>query len=129
MLNYMSESKSVFKLDELEKKLKKACGITSQSVKEILLSLVDDNLVDHDKIGIGNYYWALPSKLVAKKQNMLEKKQQEIINLKDSIEHNKKRKIELISTRKQDDQRTIKLKKLKDLKATRRTRTKTTNIC
>ncbi len=32
-----------------------------QSVKEVLQSLVDDNLVDFDKIGSGNFYWALPS--------------------------------------------------------------------
>jgi hypothetical protein len=31
-------------------------------VKEVLQSLVDDNLVDFDKIGSANFYWALPSK-------------------------------------------------------------------
>ncbi len=32
------------------------------SVKEILQSLVDDDLVDTDRIGTSNYFWAFPSK-------------------------------------------------------------------
>ena len=32
------------------------------SVKEVLQSLVDDNLVDTDKIGTSIYFWAYPSK-------------------------------------------------------------------
>ena len=37
-------------------------GITSMSVKEILQSLVDDGMVDTDKIGTCVYFWAFPSK-------------------------------------------------------------------
>ena len=33
----------------------------SQSVKEILQSLVDDDLVCYDKIGSANFYWSFPS--------------------------------------------------------------------
>ena len=33
-----------------------------QSVKDVLQSLCDDNLVDFDKIGSANFHWALPSK-------------------------------------------------------------------
>lgn len=36
--------------------------IASMSVKEVLQSLVDDNLVDTDKIGTSIYFWAYPSK-------------------------------------------------------------------
>ena len=32
------------------------------SVKEILQSLVDDGMVDSDKIGTSIYFWAFPSK-------------------------------------------------------------------
>lgn len=32
------------------------------SVKEVLQTLVDDNLVDTDKIGTSIYFWAYPSK-------------------------------------------------------------------
>ena len=34
----------------------------SMSVKEILQSLVDDALVDAERIGTSNYFWAFPSK-------------------------------------------------------------------
>ena len=36
--------------------------LASMSVKEVLQSLVDDNLVDTDKIGTSIYFWAYPSK-------------------------------------------------------------------
>ena len=32
------------------------------SVKEVLQSLVDDSMVDTEKIGTSVYFWALPSK-------------------------------------------------------------------
>jgi len=32
------------------------------SVKDILTSLVDDGMVDTDKIGTSVYFWAFPSK-------------------------------------------------------------------
>lgn len=36
--------------------------IVSQTVKDVLQGLIDDNLVDQDKIGASNIYWAFPSK-------------------------------------------------------------------
>ena len=33
------------------------------SVKDVLQSLVDDGLVDTDRIGTSNYFWAFPSKV------------------------------------------------------------------
>lgn len=36
----------------------------SMSVKDILQSLVDDALVDSDRIGTSNYFWAFPSKAI-----------------------------------------------------------------
>ena len=38
-------------------------GIVSQSVKDVVQSLVDDNLVNTDKIGTSVYFWAFPSKV------------------------------------------------------------------
>ena len=36
-------------------------GAVAQSVKDVLQSLVDDNIVQTEKIGTSNYYWAFPS--------------------------------------------------------------------
>ena len=34
------------------------------SVKDVLQSLVDDGMVDTERIGTSNYFWAYPSKAV-----------------------------------------------------------------
>lgn len=46
-------------------------GIVAQSVKDVVQSLVDDNLVDTDKIGTSVYFWAFPSKATAHRQAKL----------------------------------------------------------
>ncbi|KAG8213803.1 meiotic nuclear division protein 1 [Butyriboletus roseoflavus] len=48
-------------LKELEKLGPKLKGIVSQSVKEVLQSLVDDGLVQSDKVGSSNFFWSFPS--------------------------------------------------------------------
>ena len=53
--------KEVLNLKEVEKFGAKK-GIVLQSVKDVNQSLIDDNLVETDRIGIGCYFWALPSK-------------------------------------------------------------------
>lgn len=59
-----------------------------QTVKEILQSLVDDFLVDYDKIGAGNFYWALPSKAKLKRLNIEE-------GLEKQLEESAQKKIRL----------------------------------
>ena len=49
-------------MKELEKQCQKEKGITSMSVKDIVTSLVDNGMVDTDKIGTSVYFWAFPSK-------------------------------------------------------------------
>ena len=39
--------------------------------KDVVQSLVDDNLVDTDKIGTSVYFWAFPSKALAQRQSQL----------------------------------------------------------
>ena len=83
MLDLFYEKKDFFLLKELEKiapkeKGGRSClkklqstpilsisssGIVSQSVKDVVQSLVDDDLVDTDKIGTSVYFWAFPSKV------------------------------------------------------------------
>ncbi|KAK7472550.1 Meiotic nuclear division protein 1 [Stygiomarasmius scandens] len=46
-------------------------GIVSQSVKEVLQSLVDDGLVQSDKIGSSNFFWSFPSQQGALIQSRL----------------------------------------------------------
>ncbi|KAG9009477.1 hypothetical protein FRB95_006729 [Tulasnella sp. JGI-2019a] len=61
MLEIFHESKDFFTLKDLEKLGPKLKGIVSQSVKEVVQSLVDDNLICSDKIGTSNFFWCFPS--------------------------------------------------------------------
>ncbi|KIJ67711.1 hypothetical protein HYDPIDRAFT_107183 [Hydnomerulius pinastri MD-312] len=61
LLEIFHESKDFYQLKELEKLGPKLKGIVSQSVKEVLQSLVDDGLVQSDKIGSSNFFWSFPS--------------------------------------------------------------------
>jgi len=54
-------SKDVFNLKDIEKLGAKE-GVVQQTIKDVLQSLVDDKIVEVDKIGSGNFYWAFPSK-------------------------------------------------------------------
>ncbi|KAF8070154.1 meiotic nuclear division protein 1 [Lyophyllum atratum] len=61
LLEIFHETKDFYQLKELEKLGPKMKGIVSQSVKEVLQSLVDDGLVQGDKIGSSNFFWSFPS--------------------------------------------------------------------
>ena len=50
-------------MQELESIGSKA-GVVSNTIKDVVQSLVDDRLVDVERIGSGNYYWAFPSKAI-----------------------------------------------------------------
>eukprot|EP00808_Paulinella_micropora_P001416 g26771.t1 len=95
MLEHMLTTKQVFTLKELEKVLPKQCGIVAQSVKEVLQSLVDDNMVDSDKIGSGNYFWALPSKATRQREGQIEKckRQLELLATQETELTEKKQKL------------------------------------
>ena len=79
MLEIFYESKEFYLLKDLEKIAPKQKGIVAQSVKDVVNSLVDDNLVDTDKIGTSVYFWAFPSKALSIRQARLS-------NLKEKLE-------------------------------------------
>ncbi|KAI0087994.1 meiotic nuclear division protein 1 [Irpex rosettiformis] len=72
LLEIFHETKDFYQLKELEKLGPKMKGIVSQSVKEVLQSLVDDGLVQADKIGSSNFFWSFPSQRGAMMQNRLD---------------------------------------------------------
>ncbi|KAF7488824.1 Meiotic nuclear division protein 1 -like protein [Sarcoptes scabiei] len=79
LLNFFHEKKNVFLLKELEKIVPKEKGIPFQSIKEVLESLVCDELVQSDKIGTSTFFWSFPS-------DSYQKKLQESKNLEISLE-------------------------------------------
>ncbi|KAJ4845588.1 Meiotic nuclear division protein 1 [Turnera subulata] len=60
ILQIFYDSQDFFLLKELEK-LGPKKGVITQSVKDVVQSLVDDDLVSKDKIGTSVYFWSLPS--------------------------------------------------------------------
>ncbi|XP_056418525.1 meiotic nuclear division protein 1 homolog isoform X1 [Hyla sarda] len=72
MMEIFFETKDVFQLKDLEKIAPKQKGITSMSVKDVLQSLVDDGMVDSERIGTSNYFWAFPSKALHARKRKLE---------------------------------------------------------
>lgn len=46
--------------------------------QEVNQSLVDDGLVDLDKIGAANFFWSFPSKVAVAKQNTVDSLEQDI---------------------------------------------------
>jgi len=72
MLEIFYESRDVYQLKDLEKIAPKLKGITSMSVKDVVTSLVDDGMVDTDKIGTSVYFWAFPSKVYSGKKRKID---------------------------------------------------------
>ncbi len=89
MMEIFYEKKDFFQLKELEKIAPKEKGIVQGTVKDVVQSLVDDGMVDTDKIGTSVYFWALPSKAInMKKQKLvqLESQSQELKKLRLDVE-------------------------------------------
>ncbi|XP_062386820.1 meiotic nuclear division protein 1 homolog [Sardina pilchardus] len=90
MMEIFFETKDVYQLKDIEKIAPKQKGITPMSVKDVLQSLVDDNMVDCERVGTSNYYWAFPSKAVnvrKRRIDELEKQHEEGKQKKIALQH------------------------------------------
>ena len=57
LLSIFHDTKSAFLLKDIEKMGAKR-GVVLQSIKDVLQSLVDDDLVNMEKIGASNIFWS-----------------------------------------------------------------------
>lgn len=71
LYQYMYNTGTIYNNSTIEHAAKPT-GISAMIIKNIVQALVDDNLVDTDKIGSSTYYWVFKSKL---SQNLLMKKE------------------------------------------------------
>ncbi|XP_056266211.1 meiotic nuclear division protein 1 homolog isoform X1 [Pseudoliparis swirei] len=120
MMEIFFETKDVFQLKDIEKIAPKTKGITPMSVKDVLQSLVDDNMVDCERVGTSNYYWAFPSKALNARKHKLEELQSQIseaMKRKKSVEKG----VEKAKVGRQDTEERSSL--LKELQALREERT------
>ncbi|KAF6253902.1 putative MND1 domain-containing protein [Scenedesmus sp. NREL 46B-D3] len=77
VLEVFTESADVFVLKDVEK-LAARKGVVLQTIKEVLQSLVDDGMVNQEKIGSSNYFWAFPAEQSTKIINDIERTKHEI---------------------------------------------------
>ncbi|XP_052489238.1 meiotic nuclear division protein 1 homolog isoform X1 [Gossypium raimondii] len=112
ILQIFYESQDFFLLKELEK-LGPKKGVITQSVKDVVQSLVDDDLVSKDKIGTSVYFWSLPSCAGNQLRNVQRK-------LESDLENSKKKFVELVDKcnelkkgREESDERETALAELK----------------
>lgn len=80
--------------------------LAPMSVKDVLQSLVDDNMVDCEKVGTSNYFWAFPSKALHARKRKLEELHKQVClnttslhslgstNRAEEMQHNLKRHLE-----------------------------------
>ena len=80
MLDFFFEKQDFFQLKEIERLCSTEKGITLNTVKDILQSLVDDGLVNSEKIGTSVYFWSFPSQLINKRQETIKQIEEEIKN-------------------------------------------------
>ncbi|XP_061395309.1 meiotic nuclear division protein 1 homolog [Musca vetustissima] len=72
LLELFHETNDVFQLKDLERIAPKEKGVVMQSVKGILQELVNNGLVECEKIAGSFYYWSFPSENLKKLQRELE---------------------------------------------------------
>nr|AAP06089.1 similar to GenBank Accession Number AY028916 GAJ in Homo sapiens [Schistosoma japonicum] len=116
MMDFFYEKKDFFQLKELERLCQKEKGINSMSVKDVLMSLVHDGLVDTDKIGTSVYFWAFPSKAAQKLRNNIEKVTGDIHDTRNQIFKTTRSLNEALSKRKDTEERNRIINELTELK-------------
>jgi DNA-binding transcriptional MerR regulator len=97
--------KEAYNLKEIEKFSVKL-GLPLPTVKEILDSLVSDDLVICEKIGAGNFYWSFPSQAYQSLANKIKTFTEENSNLDKQIEELEERVEECTVGKEETDERT-----------------------
>lgn len=118
MLDIFYEKKEVFQLKELEKIAPKEKGIVVQSVKDVVQSLVDDGLVDSEKIGTSVYFWAFPSKAANNRKRKISELNNKVSEANKKVKKLEEQVSEAQSGREDSDNRNNILKELVENKNT-----------
>ncbi|CAG9536650.1 unnamed protein product [Cercopithifilaria johnstoni] len=86
MLELFYESNEFFQMKDLEKIAPKQKGVVPQSVKEITQLLVDEGLVECEKIGTFVCYWAFSSQATIIRKKQLQELDEKILNMETKLE-------------------------------------------
>jgi Fe2+ or Zn2+ uptake regulation protein len=116
MMEMLFEKKDFFQLKELEKMAQKEKGITSMSVKDVVQSLVDDSMIDTDRIGTSNYFWAFPSKALHTRKRKLSELTKQLEEAKKRKSHNENLQKDAKQGKDNTEKRQLVLKELQEVK-------------
>ncbi|XP_062506671.1 meiotic nuclear division protein 1 homolog [Corticium candelabrum] len=116
MMELLFEKKDFFQLKELEKMGQKEKGVTSMSVKDIVQSLVDDDMIDTDRIGTSNYFWSFPSKALHTRKRKLADLTKQVEEAKKRKSHNEALQKDAKQGKDDTEKRQCVLKELKNMK-------------
>ncbi|KAI6905705.1 hypothetical protein KC318_g4678 [Hortaea werneckii] len=61
IVTYLQKSRTAYSIKDLEKVLPQVASINGMQVKDYLQSLSDENKINVEKIGSGNWYWSFAS--------------------------------------------------------------------
>mmetsp|Transcript_13409 Transcript_13409/g.24815 ORF Transcript_13409/g.24815 Transcript_13409/m.24815 type:complete len:204 (-) Transcript_13409:1376-1987(-) len=115
ILSIYHEQKVPFNLKEIEGLASKR-RVVLQTVKENNQALVDDSLVNCDKIGSSNFFWSFPSAAYMRKRNRVEEVRQAIASTELSID-SQEGTLKKIKAERSDPNREGKLEQLRVLRA------------
>uniref|UniRef100_A0A915Q1D2 Meiotic nuclear division protein 1 homolog n=1 Tax=Setaria digitata TaxID=48799 RepID=A0A915Q1D2_9BILA len=105
MLELFYESNEFFQMKDLEKIAPKHKGIIAQSVKEVTQLLVDEGLVECEKIGTFVCYWAFPSQAAIIRKKQLKELDENIVNLEAKLKEMKADVAEMKKGKESTDER------------------------
>lgn len=115
MMEIFFEEKDFFQLKELEKIAPKKKGIITQSVKDVVQSLVDDCMVDTDKIGTCVYFWAFPSKATAIRRTKLDNIEEKVNEANKRVKSAQDRMAQAQVGREEGDERSTLIERVGEL--------------
>ncbi|KAJ5070261.1 meiotic nuclear division protein [Anaeramoeba ignava] len=105
LLNFYRQSKTAFSSKEVENQVSKAVSISGPILKETNQYLIDENLIDTEKIGLSNFYWSFPSKIQQNKINLKKQLDKKLKQAKQSNEEYKTKIEELRPGREETEER------------------------
>ncbi|XP_050707703.1 meiotic nuclear division protein 1 homolog [Eriocheir sinensis] len=115
MMELFYERKDFFQLRELEKLGPKEKGVISQAVKDVVQSLVDDGMVDTEKIGTSVYFWAFPSKATNIRKRKLDDLTSRISDMDKRLKTSQSKVEQAKVGREEGEERSETLRRLKEL--------------
>lgn len=81
LLNWFQSDHMFYTLKEIESKASKQCKIPPMQMKELVLALVEEGLVEQDRCGTTNLYWSFPYLQHKKQQETHDRLNRSIANL------------------------------------------------